>query len=136
MMDRDTIAETLHQVCEECDKLLVEAGRKYRRALLLDKYDVRSLYNWGLALCFRAQLFSGGGENTKGRKHVLNAMETMLKVIATQRTEIYGWNEQFVVYLSSASGIGLFQAQYGWNEQSVVYLSSVSGVGLFQAVLN
>ncbi|GLJ13968.1 hypothetical protein SUGI_0223380 [Cryptomeria japonica] len=62
MMDRDTIAETLHQVCEECDKLLVEAGRKYRKALLLDKYDLRSLYNWGLALCFRAQLFSGGGE--------------------------------------------------------------------------
>lgn len=60
--ERETIAETIREVCEECDQLLVEAGRKYRTALLLDKYDVKSLYNWGLALCFRARLTEEGGE--------------------------------------------------------------------------
>jgi len=62
MTERETIAETLLEVCEECDQLLVEAGRKYRTALSLDKHDVRSLYNWGLALCFRARLTEEGGE--------------------------------------------------------------------------
>lgn len=62
MTERETIAETLQEVCEECDQLLVEAGRKYRTALSLDKHDVRSLYNWGLALCFRARLTEEGGE--------------------------------------------------------------------------
>lgn len=60
--ERETIAETIQEVCEECDQLLVEAGRKYRTALLLDKHDVKSLYNWGLALCFRARLTEEGGE--------------------------------------------------------------------------
>lgn len=62
MTERETMAETLQEVCEECDQLLVEAGRKYRTALSLDKHDVRSLYNWGLALCFRARLIEEGGE--------------------------------------------------------------------------
>jgi len=35
---------------------------KYRTALLFDKHDVKSLYNWGLALCFRARLTEEGGE--------------------------------------------------------------------------
>lgn len=62
MTERETIAETLQEVCEECGQLLVESGRKYRTALSLDKHDVRSLYNWGLALCFRARLIEEGGQ--------------------------------------------------------------------------
>ncbi|KAJ7541790.1 hypothetical protein O6H91_10G077000 [Diphasiastrum complanatum] len=55
-MEFEVLDRTLQEVCEECEKLLVEAGRKYRLALSLDRRDARALYNWGLALCFRAQL--------------------------------------------------------------------------------
>ena len=48
-------------MCEECEELLVEAGRKYRLALSIDGNDVRALYNWGLALSFRAQLIADIG---------------------------------------------------------------------------
>ncbi|KAF4363807.1 hypothetical protein F8388_000472 [Cannabis sativa] len=58
---KDEIAYALVDVCEECEKLLVEAGRKYRLALSIDGNDVRALYNWGLALTFRAQLIADIG---------------------------------------------------------------------------
>lgn len=58
---KDEIASTLVNVCEECEELLVEAGRKYRMALSIDGNDVRALYNWGLALSFRAQLIADIG---------------------------------------------------------------------------
>ncbi|KAI9198961.1 hypothetical protein LWI28_025102 [Acer negundo] len=37
------------------------AGRKYRFVLSIDGNDVRALYNWGLALSFRAQLIADIG---------------------------------------------------------------------------
>ncbi|PKA58831.1 hypothetical protein AXF42_Ash000924 [Apostasia shenzhenica] len=58
---REHIASVLVSVCEESEELLVEAGRKYRRALSIDGNDVRALYNWGLALCFRAELIADVG---------------------------------------------------------------------------
>lgn len=58
---KDDIASILIDVCEECEELLVEAGRKYRLALSIDGNDVRALYNWGLALSFRAQLIADIG---------------------------------------------------------------------------
>lgn len=58
---KDKIASVLVDVCEECEELLVEAGRKYRIALSLDGNDMRALYNWGLALSFRAQLIADIG---------------------------------------------------------------------------
>ncbi|CAN6487247.1 unnamed protein product [Victoria cruziana] len=51
----------LSNVCEECESLLVEAGRKYRMALAIDGNDACALYNWGLALFFRAQLIADIG---------------------------------------------------------------------------
>ncbi|KAJ6292525.1 hypothetical protein OIU78_024662 [Salix suchowensis] len=48
-------------VMKKCEELLVEAGRKYRLALSIDGNDVRALYNWGLALSFRAQLIADIG---------------------------------------------------------------------------
>ena len=59
--NRDRIATLLGNVCEECEELLVEAGRKYRTALAIDGNDLRALYNWGLALSFRAQLIADIG---------------------------------------------------------------------------
>ncbi|KAJ9136182.1 hypothetical protein P3X46_033285 [Hevea brasiliensis] len=59
--NKDKIASALVNVCEECEELLVEAGRKYRMALSIDGNDVRALYNWGLALSFRAQLIADIG---------------------------------------------------------------------------
>ncbi|KAH7300462.1 hypothetical protein KP509_24G063600 [Ceratopteris richardii] len=50
-------------VCEECEELLIQAGRKYRKVLSRSNSEVRALYNWGLALCFRAQLIAEGGQN-------------------------------------------------------------------------
>ncbi|XWS18372.1 hypothetical protein CRYUN_Cryun32bG0037800 [Craigia yunnanensis] len=58
---RDKILSLLVSACEECEELLVRAGRKYRLALSVDGDDVRSLYNWGLALSFRAQLIADIG---------------------------------------------------------------------------
>ncbi|CAL5409835.1 unnamed protein product [Camellia sinensis] len=58
---KDKIASVLVNVCEECEELLVEAGRKYRLALSIDGNDMRALYNWGLALSFRAQLIADIG---------------------------------------------------------------------------
>ncbi|KAL5730252.1 hypothetical protein ACHQM5_003097 [Ranunculus cassubicifolius] len=60
-ISRDKIASVLIDVCEECEGLLVEAGRQYRMALSIDGNDVRALYNWGLALSFRAQLIADIG---------------------------------------------------------------------------
>ncbi|XP_059659202.1 uncharacterized protein LOC132305852 isoform X2 [Cornus florida] len=57
-MSKDKIASALVNVCEECEELLVAAGRKYRLALSIDGNDMRALYNWGLALSFRAQLIA------------------------------------------------------------------------------
>ncbi|OVA00571.1 hypothetical protein BVC80_9087g68 [Macleaya cordata] len=61
VMSKDRIASALIDVCEECEELLVEAGRKYRMALSIDGSDVRALYNWGLALSYRAQLIADIG---------------------------------------------------------------------------
>jgi hypothetical protein len=62
-IDMQGLEQTVQEVCEECEELLVEAGRKFRLALSLDRTDMRALYNWGLALCHRAQLISEeGGE--------------------------------------------------------------------------
>ena len=58
---KDELASVLVNVCEECEELLLEAGRKYRMALSIDGNDVRALYNWGIALSFRAQLIADIG---------------------------------------------------------------------------
>lgn len=58
---KEDVAPFLIDVCEECEGLLVEAGRKYRLALSIDANDVRALYNWGLALSFRGQLIADIG---------------------------------------------------------------------------
>ncbi|CAK9178986.1 unnamed protein product [Ilex paraguariensis] len=58
---KDNLASILVDVCEECEGLLVKAGRKYRLALSIDGNDMRALYNWGLALSFRAQLIADVG---------------------------------------------------------------------------
>lgn len=57
----EDVASFLIDVCEECEELLVQAGRKYRLALSIDANDVRALYNWGLALSFRGQLIADIG---------------------------------------------------------------------------
>ncbi|WOK94848.1 hypothetical protein Cni_G03553 [Canna indica] len=61
ILRRENVASVLTDVCEECEELLVEAGRKYRTALTIDQSDVRALYNWGLALSYRAQLIADIG---------------------------------------------------------------------------
>nr|XP_043623097.1 uncharacterized protein LOC122594859 isoform X2 [Erigeron canadensis] len=59
--NREQFVDYLVNVCEECEELLVNAGRKYRLALSIDADDMRALYNWGLALSFRAQLIADIG---------------------------------------------------------------------------
>lgn len=61
LSSKDKIASALVSACEECEKLLIKAGRKYRMALSIDGNDMRALYNWGLALSFRAQLIADIG---------------------------------------------------------------------------
>ncbi|MFS8026386.1 putative tetratricopeptide-like helical domain superfamily [Helianthus anomalus] len=59
--NREKFVDYLVNVCEECEELLVKAGRKYMLALSIDGDDMRALYNWGLALSFRAQLIADIG---------------------------------------------------------------------------
>ncbi|KAK1615183.1 hypothetical protein QYE76_020700 [Lolium multiflorum] len=61
ILNRDNISSALVDVCEECESLLVEAGRSYRTAVSIDSSDVKALYNWGLALTFRGQLLADIG---------------------------------------------------------------------------
>ncbi|KAK9150088.1 hypothetical protein Syun_008397 [Stephania yunnanensis] len=61
VMSRDAVASILVDVCEECEELLVAAGRRYKTALSIDGNDARALYNWGLALYYRAQLIADIG---------------------------------------------------------------------------
>ncbi|KAJ1260897.1 hypothetical protein BS78_10G267400 [Paspalum vaginatum] len=61
ILSRESISSALVDVCEECESLLVEAGRSYRTALSIDPDDAKALYNWGLALIFRAQLLADIG---------------------------------------------------------------------------
>lgn len=69
---RDKLTSILINVCEECEELLVMAGRKYRMALSIDRNDVRALYNWGLALSFRAQLIADVGPVSTTSLHIVN----------------------------------------------------------------
>ncbi|KAG9133779.1 hypothetical protein Leryth_018393 [Lithospermum erythrorhizon] len=57
----DKLMSTLVNTCEECEDLLIKAGRNYRLALSIDGNDMRALYNWGLALSFRGQLIADIG---------------------------------------------------------------------------
>ncbi|KAL2495117.1 uncharacterized protein Fot_38874 [Forsythia ovata] len=61
LVDKDKLTSALVDVCEECEELLIKAGRNYRLALSIDRNDLRALYNWGLALSFRAQLIADIG---------------------------------------------------------------------------
>ncbi|KAG6507012.1 uncharacterized protein LOC121980733 isoform X1 [Zingiber officinale] len=61
ILSRDNLTSALTDVCEECEELLGKAGRKYRMALTIDGSDIRALYNWGLALSYRAQLIADIG---------------------------------------------------------------------------
>ncbi|CAI5464021.1 unnamed protein product [Closterium sp. Yama58-4] len=49
-------AAVMDRLADECEQLLVQAGRQYRQALSMDRRDARALFNWGLALCYRGQL--------------------------------------------------------------------------------
>ncbi|XP_058760618.1 uncharacterized protein LOC131633954 [Vicia villosa] len=74
---KDEAMQLLIDVCEECEELLVNAGRKYRLALSIDSNDVRALYNWGLALSFRGQLVAdiGPGAAFEAEKVFLAAID-------------------------------------------------------------
>lgn len=61
-LDRnDKLMSALVDTCEECEHLLIKAGRNYRMALSIDGNDMRAMYNWGLALSFRGQLIADIG---------------------------------------------------------------------------
>ncbi|CAK8563369.1 unnamed protein product [Lathyrus sativus] len=74
---KEEAMQLLIEVCEECEELLVNAGRKYRMALSIDSNDVRALYNWGLALSFRGQLVAdiGPGSAFEAEKVFLAAID-------------------------------------------------------------
>ncbi|KAH6829044.1 hypothetical protein C2S53_013192 [Perilla frutescens var. hirtella] len=66
LANKDAIRSALVVACEECEELLIKAGRKYRVAISIDGNDMRALYNWGLALSFRAQLIADIGPSAAG----------------------------------------------------------------------
>ncbi|XP_073314013.1 uncharacterized protein [Primulina huaijiensis] len=58
---KEKIKLTIVDVCEECEELLIKAGRKYKLVLSIEGNAMRALYNWGLALSFHAQLIADIG---------------------------------------------------------------------------
>ncbi|KAL6562169.1 hypothetical protein OROGR_003176 [Orobanche gracilis] len=64
--NKDEIISALVNACEKCEELLIQSGRKYKLALSIDGNDTRALYNWGLALTFRAQLIADIGPSAAG----------------------------------------------------------------------
>ncbi|RWW71071.1 hypothetical protein BHE74_00021213 [Ensete ventricosum] len=94
-MSRENVAAVLIDVCEECEELLVEAGRKYRMALSIDRSDVRALYNWGLALSYRAQLIADIGPvsinltlSRRNKNAVLHAALYRWGIVLQQRSNL------------------------------------------------
>eukprot|EP00850_Spirogloea_muscicola_P013147 SM000088S23688 [mRNA] locus=s88:175109:177794:+ [translate_table: standard] len=60
---RQSLLQQAYQAGDECEQLLMDAGRKYRAALSLDNRDARALHNWGLALCYRGHLLAEEAED-------------------------------------------------------------------------
>ena len=60
-LKKEKMVSALVNVCEECEQLLIDAGRNYKMILAIDEMDVKALYNWGLALSFRAELIADTG---------------------------------------------------------------------------
>ncbi|XP_078441959.1 uncharacterized protein LOC144711783 [Wolffia australiana] len=60
-LKKEKMVSSLVDVCDECEELLIEAGRNYKLVLSIDDTDARALYNWGLALSFRAELIADTG---------------------------------------------------------------------------
>lgn len=56
-----SLEDMIPKLCEECEKLLVEAGRKFGKTVSMDKSNASALYNWGLALFYRARLITADG---------------------------------------------------------------------------
>ncbi|KAK4745460.1 hypothetical protein SAY87_011772 [Trapa incisa] len=113
---KDKIASALVGVCEECEELLIEAGRKYRLALSIEGNDARALYNWGLALSFRAQLIADiGPEAAYGADKVFLAaidkfdmMMSKGNIYAPDDTSIYS-----PIYESNVNRISFLQYYVG-----------------------
>ncbi|CAA6666598.1 unnamed protein product [Spirodela intermedia] len=76
-LKKEKMVSALVDVCEECEELLIDAGRNYKMVLSIDENDVRALYNWGLALSFRAELIADAGPDaaTDADKVYLAAIE-------------------------------------------------------------
>jgi hypothetical protein len=51
-----SIRNMIPKVCDDCEGLLVEAGRKYHALLLMNKRDEHAMFCWGQALFFRGRL--------------------------------------------------------------------------------
>eukprot|EP00850_Spirogloea_muscicola_P015809 SM000124S25941 [mRNA] locus=s124:260179:262899:- [translate_table: standard] len=62
---RQSLLQQAYQAGDECEQLLMDAGRKYRAALSLDNRDARALHNWGLALCYRGHLLAEEAEDVR-----------------------------------------------------------------------
>eukprot|EP00271_Cylindrocystis_brebissonii_P019068 TRINITY_DN562_c2_g1_i1.p1 TRINITY_DN562_c2_g1~~TRINITY_DN562_c2_g1_i1.p1 ORF type:complete len:511 (+),score=46.71 TRINITY_DN562_c2_g1_i1:241-1773(+) len=60
--ERRQIMNSVYEVADECEQLLIEAGRKFRAALTMDASDVKALFNWGLALSCRGHLITDEAE--------------------------------------------------------------------------
>ncbi|KAL8129722.1 hypothetical protein V2J09_018877 [Rumex salicifolius] len=94
---RDKLVSRLMDVCEECEELLVEAGRKYKMAMSIDGSDVRALYNWGVTLSFRAQLIAdiGPGAASDADKLFLAAIDKFDAIMSRSKTyapdALYRW---------------------------------------------
>ncbi|MCO5605872.1 hypothetical protein L7F22_060056 [Adiantum nelumboides] len=56
-----TLENMIPKVCEECEKLLIEAGRNFGKAVSLDKSNDFALHSWGIALFHRARLIATDG---------------------------------------------------------------------------
>ncbi|KAK4361103.1 hypothetical protein RND71_020055 [Anisodus tanguticus] len=106
----DNITSYLVNVCEECEELLIKAGRQYRLTLSIDGNDVRAMYNWGIALSLRAQLIAdiGPGAARDADKVFLAAIDKFDSMMS--RGNVYAPDDMRNNY----SSLLLFNALFRW----------------------
>ncbi|KAH7405416.1 hypothetical protein KP509_15G069300 [Ceratopteris richardii] len=126
-----TLEEMIPNICEQCEILLVEAGRKFARAVSINKGNGSAMCNWGLALFYRARLIAADGLEDpvkRADKLYLTAIEKFKAAI--QLSDDYagaaylGWGlaarDQYWLHRSSGKEDNKLLEQAKWASEQAV----------------
>ncbi|GBG89536.1 hypothetical protein CBR_g49326 [Chara braunii] len=130
-LEKERLSTTMNDSAAESEELLIEAGRKFKTVLSQDKRDVRALHNWGLALCFRAELaaenFGKGDIQTADKLYQagIEKFEAMLTVDPKQPNGIGASSSSG----SAGSSALVIVPNAGTSTQNATVLTGVQYIG-------